>query len=62
MRNSMIININCDKNGEIETSVPTTIERTIYTVDGVLSYIVIVHLPYFVKTFRIIAQKLFIDT
>lgn len=51
MRNSMIININCDKNGEIETSVPTTIERTTYTVDGVLSYIVIVHLPYFVKFF-----------
>ncbi len=39
-RNSMIIDISCDKNGGIETSVPTTIETPTYTVDGVLHYVV----------------------
>lgn len=39
-KNSMIIDISCDKNGGIETSIPTTIEKPTYTVDGVLHYVV----------------------
>ena len=38
--NSMIIDISCDKNGGIETSVPTTIEHPTYIVDGILHYVV----------------------
>lgn len=37
---SMIIDVSCDKNGGIETSVPTTIESPTYVVDGVLHYVV----------------------
>lgn len=39
-RNSMIIDISCDKNGAIESSVPTTIQAPVYTEDGVLHYVV----------------------
>lgn len=39
-RNSMIIDVSCDKNGGIESSVPTTIKNPVYTVDGVLHYAV----------------------
>lgn len=50
-RNSMIIDVSCDKNGGIETSVPTTIEEPIYFVDGILHYVVD-HTPaLFYKTF-----------
>ena len=50
-RNSMIIDVSCDRNGGIETSVPTTIEKPIYMVDGVLHYVVD-HTPaLFHKTF-----------
>lgn len=37
---SMIIDISCDRNGGIETSVPTTIDNPTYVVDGVLHYVV----------------------
>lgn len=50
-RNSMIIDVSCDRNGGIETSVPTTIEKPTYMVDGVLHYVVD-HTPaLFHKTF-----------
>ncbi len=50
-RNSMIIDVSCDRNGGIETSVPTTIENPTYMVDGVLHYVVD-HTPsLFFKTF-----------
>ena len=49
--NSMIIDVSCDKNGGIETSIPTTIEDPTYMVDGVLHYVVD-HTPaLFHKTF-----------
>lgn len=37
---SLIIDISCDRTGGIETSVPTTIKNPVYTVDGVLHYVV----------------------
>lgn len=50
-RNSMIIDVSCDRNGGIETSIPTTIEDPTYVVDGVLHYVVD-HTPaLFHKTF-----------
>lgn len=50
-RNSMIIDVSCDRNGGIETSVPTTIEQPTYMVEGVLHYVVD-HTPsLFYKTF-----------
>lgn len=50
-KNSMIIDVSCDKNGGIETSIPTTIEDPVYYVDGVLHYVVD-HTPaLFYKTF-----------
>lgn len=38
--NSLIIDVSCDRNGGIETSIPTTIEQPIYVVDGVTHYVV----------------------
>lgn len=50
-KNSMIIDVSCDKCGAIETSIPTTIERPYYYVDGILHYVVD-HTPaLFYKTF-----------
>ena len=50
-RNSMIVDVSCDRNGGIETSIPTTIEEPTYMVDGVLHYVVD-HTPaLFHKTF-----------
>ena len=50
-KNSMIIDVSCDKNGGIETSIPTTIEEPTYEVEGVLHYVVD-HTPsLFYKTF-----------
>ena len=50
-QNSMIIDVSCDKNGGIETSIPTTFDNPIYYVDGVLHYAVD-HTPsLFYKTF-----------
>jgi N5-(carboxyethyl)ornithine synthase len=48
---SMIIDVSCDKNGGIETSIPTSIEDPIYVVDGIVHYAVD-HTPaLFYKTF-----------
>lgn len=50
-KGAMIIDVSCDKNGGIETSVPTTIENPTYTVDGIMHYVVD-HTPsLFYKTF-----------
>ena len=50
-KNAMIIDVSCDRNGGIETSVPTTIEEPTYIVDGILHYAVD-HTPtIFHKTF-----------
>ncbi|MCQ2455365.1 MAG: N(5)-(carboxyethyl)ornithine synthase [Clostridia bacterium] len=39
-KNSMIIDISCDRAGAIESSIPTTIENPYYYVDGVFHYVV----------------------
>lgn len=50
-RNAMIVDVSCDRNGGVESSVPTTIEHPTYEVDGVLHYAVD-HTPaLFYKTF-----------
>ena len=50
-KGAMIVDVSCDRNGGIETSMPTTIENPIYTVDGVIHYVVD-HTPsLFYKTF-----------
>lgn len=50
-KNALIIDVSCDRNGGIETSIPTTIEDPTYLVDGILHYVVD-HTPaLFHKTF-----------
>lgn len=50
-KNSMIIDVSCDRSGGIETSIPTTIENPTYVVDGIVHYVVD-HTPsLFYKTF-----------
>lgn len=50
-KDAMIVDVSCDRNGGIETSIPTTIENPTYKVDGVLHYVVD-HTPsLFHKTF-----------
>lgn len=50
-KNAMIVDVSCDRNGGVETSIPTTIENPVYKVDGVLHYVVD-HTPsLFHKTF-----------
>lgn len=39
-KNALIIDISCDRNGGIETSVPTTIDNPTYQVDGITHYVV----------------------
>ena len=39
-KNALIIDISCDRNGGIETSIPTTIEQPTYQVDGITHYVV----------------------
>lgn len=39
-KDSLIIDISCDKNGAIETSVPTSIKNPIYRIDDVTHYVV----------------------
>ena len=62
-KNALIIDVSCDRNGGIETSIPTTIENPTYYVDGIMHYVVD-HTPaIFYKTFvennsKIIAQYL----
>ena len=47
----MIVDVSCDRNGGIETSIPTTIENPTYVVDGIVHYVVD-HTPsLFYKTF-----------
>lgn len=38
--NALIIDVACDRNGGVETSVPTTIDNPTYVVDGVTHYVV----------------------
>lgn len=54
-KNSLIIDISCDKNGAIETSKPTTIDEPTYYVDGVMHYAVD-HTPSMV--YRTISKEL----
>ena len=50
-KNSMIIDVSCDRNSGVESSVPTTIEKPVYIVNGILHYVVD-HTPsIFYKTF-----------
>lgn len=50
-KNAMIIDVSCDRNGGIETCIPTTFENPTYMVDGILHYAVD-HTPsLFYKTF-----------
>ena len=39
-RGAIIIDVSCDKNGAIETTIPTTIEKPIYYIDGIMHYAV----------------------
>lgn len=39
-KGTLIVDISCDKNGAIETSVPTTIDKPTYIVNGVTHYVV----------------------
>lgn len=39
-KDAMIIDISCDRNGGIETSIPTTFEDPVYYVDGIMHYVV----------------------
>ena len=49
--NAMIIDVSCDRNGGIETSIPTTIKDPVYYENGILHYAVD-HTPaVFYKTF-----------
>lgn len=50
-QNAMIVDISCDRNGGVETCIPTTFEDPTYKVDGILHYAVD-HTPsLFFKTF-----------
>ncbi len=39
-KGSMIIDISCDRNGGIESSIPTTIDDPVYVKEGILHYVV----------------------
>ena len=39
-KNSMIIDVSCDRNGGVESCIPTTIEKPIYLENGILHYAV----------------------
>lgn len=39
-KGALIIDVSCDRNGGIETSIPTTIENPTYIVDGITHYVV----------------------
>lgn len=39
-KDTLIIDISCDRKGGIETSIPTSIENPIYVVDGITHYVV----------------------
>ena len=39
-KNSLIIDVSCDRNGGIESSIPTTIKKPIYIKDSIVHYVV----------------------
>ena len=39
-KGAIIIDVSCDRNGAVETCVPTTIENPTYTIDGIMHYAV----------------------
>ena len=39
-KGALIIDISCDRNGGIETSVPTTIDNPVYSINGISHYVV----------------------
>lgn len=39
-KGAMIVDISCDRNGGIESSIPTTIEEPVYIRDGIMHYVV----------------------
>lgn len=39
-KGALIVDVSCDKNGAIETSIPTTIENPTYVIDNVVHYVV----------------------
>lgn len=39
-KGAIIIDVSCDRNGGIETSIPTTIDNPTYVVDGIMHYVV----------------------
>lgn len=56
-RGAMIVDVSCDRNGGIETSIPTTIEQPTYEAEGILHYVVD-HTPsLFHKTFTVNNSK-----
>lgn len=56
-RGAMIVDVSCDRNGGIETSIPTTIEQPTYEAEGILHYVVD-HTPsLFHKTFSVNNSK-----
>ncbi len=58
---SLIIDISCDRNGGIETCIPTTIENPIYFVDGIVHYAVD-HTPsLFWKTATVSLSEIFVS-
>ncbi len=59
-KNSMIIDVSCDRNGGVETCIPTSIERPTYYVDGIMHYAVD-HTPsFFYKTFSFNNSKIIV--
>ena len=58
---TMIIDIGCDRNGGIETCIPTSIEDPIYYIDGVLHYAVDHTTSFFYKIFSYNNSKVIVD-
>lgn len=59
-RDAMIIDVSCDRCGGIETCIPTTIDKPVYSMDGVLHYAVD-HTPsFFYKTFSYNNSKIIV--
>lgn len=59
-KGSMIIDVSCDSNGGIESSVPTTISEPTYMINGILHYVVD-HTPsIFYKTFSYNNSKIIV--
>lgn len=54
-KGALIIDVSCDRNGGIETSIPTTFEKPTYVVDGIVHYVVD-HTPSLV--YKTVSQEL----